>query len=48
MTAMVDDPKIQGIINNYYNTALNGQPIVLDRNTHTDTYLNVDYIRVPF
>ena len=42
------NPKIQGIINNYYNTALNGQPIVLDRNTPADTYLNMDYIRVPF
>ena len=43
----LNSPKVQGIIKNYYNTALNGEAILFDQNTPTNQYANIEFTKVP-
>ena len=44
----LNSPKVQGIIKNYYNTALNGESILFDQNTPVNQYVNIEFTKVPF
>jgi len=44
----LSSPKIQGITRNYFETALNGEPVLFDQNVSISDYPKLKFTKVPF